>query len=119
MQINPDVELLHVKDIKDASQNLMCNLDKDDTTIMTTRNERMFMDVENAGCDISYRCIKCRSCKECKNHDNIHATSIKEEIEQEMINNSVTIDIKTRTTTAKLPLLHNPETKLAKNKDDY
>ena len=73
--------------------------------------------VEEAGSEISYRCFKCRSCKTCNNHEQIELTSIKEEVEQDLINQSVYVDIENRNTIAKLPLLHDPAVKLHPNKN--
>ena len=43
--------------------------------------------------------------------------SIKEEIEQDIINSSVKVNFEKQITTASLPLMHNPVIKLAQNKD--
>ena len=83
-QINPDVSLLgfksswHKADECDATSYMKC--------------ETIFKMAEEAGSEISYRCVICRSCKDCKNHDNIETTSIREEIEQDLINKSVVVD---------------------------
>ena len=59
----------------------------------------------------------CRSRKDCKNHDDIQITSIREEIEQDLINKSVFVDTENQCTIASLPLMHDPEIKLNPNKD--
>ena len=41
---------------------------------------------------------------------------MKEEVEQHLIDKSVTVDFEKRVSVASLPLLHNPEVKLANNK---
>ncbi|XP_066913574.1 uncharacterized protein, partial [Clytia hemisphaerica] len=76
----------------------------------------IFEQAENAGSEITYRCINCRDCKDCKNNASTESISIREEIEQQIINRSVTIDIANRTSYAHLPLLHKPEVKLSNNK---
>ena len=43
--------------------------------------------------------------------------SVKKEVEQDVINKSVTVDIDRRITTALLPLMFNPLHKFAPNKD--
>lgn len=98
IQVNPDVSLLDVKCPKDYFKDLMYESykereDQKHCTSLVTRNQKIFDQVENAGSEITYRCINCRDCKECKHHDNIESISIKEEIEQEIINQSVTVDI--------------------------
>ena len=77
----------------------------------------MFEAVESAGSEISYRCSNCRTCKVCKEHEQYEMMSVKEEVEQDIINNSVKVDMEKRTTTASLPLMHNPTVKLAHNKE--
>ena len=52
---------------------------------------KQFNRTENTGTEISYRCIKCRSNNPCKNHENLETVSVKEEIEQDLINNSVSV----------------------------
>ena len=53
-----------------------------------------------------------KTCKTCKDHDQIEVTSIKEEVELDMINQSVNVDLKQHQTIAKLPLMHDPAIKL-------
>ena len=71
---------------------------------------------EEAGSEISFRCIQCRSCNDCKHHDNIQAISIKEEIEQDLINKSVVVDISNQCTTASLPFTCDPHLRLSPNR---
>ena len=84
---------------------------------LLARKLKIFENVENAGSEISYRCSNCRSCKVCKEHEHNEMMSIKEEIEQDIINSSVKVNREKRITTASLPLMHNPVIKLAHNKD--
>ena len=84
---------------------------------MLVRNFKMFEEVENAGSKISYRCNNCRNCKTCKEHARADMMSVKEEVEQNVINKSVTVDTDRRITTALLLLMFNPLHKLAPNKD--
>ena len=49
-------------------------------------------------------------------HDSIEAVSVKEEAEQAIINVSITIDLSKSITTARLPFILNPITRLAPNK---
>jgi len=78
--------------------------------------ETIFNDVENAGSEISYRCIKCRTCTDCKDHDSTLAISIREEIEQDLINKSVSVDIENQVTIATLPFIQDPELRLQPNR---
>ena len=59
---------------------------------MLVTNFKMFKEVENAGCEISYRCNNCRNSKACKEHSQADMMSVKEEVEQDVINKSVTVD---------------------------
>ena len=76
---------------------------------------RIFEEVEATGSEITYCCPQCRSCKTCK-HDNNEFISIKEEVEQTIINNSVHVDASTKTAVASLPFIADPSTRLANNK---
>ena len=79
--------------------------------------QKVFEKVESTGTEINYRCPTCRVCKNCKHHDEYESISIKEEIEQNLINSSATVDTVTSTTTAFLPFIENPLHRLANNKD--
>ena len=109
-QVNPDLSILGYKEekiIKSADASLT----------YTSRKFKTFQEVESTGTEMNYRCIKCRGCKDCKNYDQQEVTSIKEEIEQDLINKSVHVDIKNRRTTATLPFIHDPVLKLSPNKN--
>ena len=91
--VNPDVPLLCTKDVSNC-----------------------FEEAESAGSTITYRCIKCRDCDDCKTNDSIAAISIREELEQDVINKSVTVKPDERITVATLPLMKDPS-KLHPNRD--
>ena len=128
-QVNPDASLLHVKVKKDCFNKIMISEEnenemncvsknvKPSQSNMLVRNFKMFEEVENAGSEISYRCINCRNYKACKKHARADMMSIKDEVEQDAISKSVTVDTDRRITTALLPLMFNPLHKLAPNKD--
>ena len=84
---------------------------------MLVRNFKMFEEVENAGSEISYRCNNCRNCKASEEHARVDMMSVKKEVEQDVINKSVTVDTDRRITSALLPLIYNSFHKLAPNKD--
>ena len=84
---------------------------------MLVRNVKMFEEVENAESEISYRCSNCRNRKACKENSPADMMSLKEEVEEDVIKKSVTVDTDRRITTALLPLMFNPLHKLAPNKD--
>ena len=61
--------------------------------------------------------MNCRNCKQCKDDEKTEVISIKEEIEQDLINKFLTVDIENRICSAKLPVIHNPSHKLAPNEN--
>ena len=111
-QINPDLLLLHTKVEKDYIHDLMVessekgtyNDEKTDDfkQSLLIRNQKVFEKVENSGSETSFRCSKCYSCKSCKEHDQSEILSVREEVEQNVINNSVEVNIKNRVTIASL-----------------
>jgi len=78
---------------------------------------KQFDNFERIGSEITFRCINCRKCSTCKEHSYDEAISLKEEVEQDEINRSVVVDVSNCTTTAKLPLMHDPVMKLEPNRD--
>ena len=115
---NPDIDL-DVLQEQDALMIIKEQPIKDSlqTDSLVIRSEKAFNLVENAASEITYRCVNCRNCKQCKDDEKTKVISIKEEIEQDLINKSVTVDIKNRICSAKLPVIHNPSHKLAPNKN--
>ena len=78
------------------------------TQSLSVWKQKMFETVENSGSKITYRCSICRNCKVCKEHSTDEIMSIKEEVEQDVINKSVKVDVASQRTTASLPLMNNP-----------
>ena len=125
--MNPDASLLHVKMKKDcmndfiitepdgsnADEGMICGAGNS----LLSKKLKIFENVENPGSEISYRCSNCRSCKVCKEIEHNEMMSIKEEIEQDIINSSVKVNREKQITTPSLPLIHNRLIKLAHNKD--
>ena len=126
-QVDPDVHLLGMKFSKDFKQDfitnaqLECKLKAENSenglSLLSIHEQKSFDEVENTASQILYRCIDCRNCQKCKNSDRIESISIKEEVEQDLINKSVTVDHIHGITEAKLPLIENPIHKLAPNKN--
>lgn len=75
----------------------------------------IFENVENSATEVTFRCVDCRGCEKCKNGGRVEFLSIQEEVEQDLIEKCVNVDTTTGTTTAKLPFIVNPETKLVPN----
>ena len=78
---------------------------------------KKFHEVEEAGSEIQYRCVKCRVCKDCKEHGTNENLSIREEVEEDIIRRSITVEVQKQICTAKLPLIADPAVKLAPNAD--
>ena len=109
---------IDILDFKYDDQCFDITLDDDEnvqSTIMLSRPTKMFEKFENAGTCISYRCINCRDCQDCKSHEK-DLMSIREEIEQQQIEKSVTVDVEKRLTIARLPFLQDPTIKLHPNR---
>ena len=94
--------------------NLGCNVSYKNKSSL--KESKLFEIAENAGTEITYRCVDCRNCSKCKKSSQIECISIQEEIEQDIIEDSVTVDLEKGITTAKLPFLENPLTRLKSNK---
>ena len=75
-----------------------------------------FIEAENAGSKIEYRCVKCRSCNDCRNGELIEKTSLKEEIEQDLIEDTVEINLEKKEAIAYSPFIVNPDEKLKPTK---
>ena len=91
MPLNPDVHLLSGTqesfgdiDILDSTQNRGSY-----NARRALKKSKLFERVENAGSDITYRCVNCRNCSDCKQSEQIQCISIQEEIEQDIIDSSV------------------------------
>ena len=114
-QVNPDVSLLGYRD-ENREDDLHENDEIISNNYSVSRSLKRFYGAEFAGSEIDYRCTRCRSCRDCKNHDHIAALSIKEEVEQDLIEQSVEVDIERCETIAKMPLLCDPSVKLHPNR---
>ena len=75
---------------------------------------KRFGEIENSGTEINFRCIDCRNCIECKKGPEIEEISINEEVEQQLVSQSVKVDFDKRISTSKLPFLHDPDILLVK-----
>ena len=90
---------------------------KNKTTNFANSIQRKWKTFEEVGSEIQYRCVKCRLCKDCKDHDHNEALSIREEIEQDVINRSVKVNSEKRTTSAVIPFMNDPVAKLGPSRD--
>ena len=76
---------------------------------------KQFEKVEKAGTEVSYRCLRCRGCLECRKSEMVEVISLQEEMEQELVNKSVSVSLNEGCTSAYLPFLCDPTKKLASN----
>ena len=119
-QANPDISLLSIRENKDHLKDVMLNDESEhesNTNYISLKQQNILNQVENTTADISYRCISCIDCKDCVNNEHIENISIREEVEQDLIDKSVQVNTGNRCTTAKLLFIHNPMVKLSNNKD--
>ena len=78
---------------------------------------RKNMDLQGAGLEIEYRCVRCRDCQQCKNADQTEKISLREEAEMVEIRNSVKLDLENKKIQCTLPLRGKEEDFLSPNRD--
>jgi hypothetical protein len=84
-------------------------------TISIQSELKKFLQQQEAGIDASFRCIRCRECKQCLKGAGMERMSMRQEAEQEIIRQSVSIDRDLGRSIAKLPFLTDPSDKLKDN----
>ena len=77
---------------------------------------RRFMEYQEAGLDQGYKCPRCRSCKNCKRGAAQERISMKQEAEQEVIRESVTLDEHSNRAVVKLAFIADPVQNLKPNR---
>ena len=75
------------------------------------------LDLQGAGLEIEYRCVRCRDCAQCKNADQTEKISLREEAEMVEIRNSVKLDWENKKIQCSLPLRGKEEDFLTSNRD--
>ena len=108
-EINPDVSFLGYKDRiedEDLSSPPLSACICGSTTFVTTRQTNS---VDELGCEITYRCVKCRSCKSCREGGQTEAISIREEVEDDLIKRSIEVNPEEQKSTASLPFIRDPK----------
>ena len=83
-----------------------------------TRYLRMIQKAQEEGLNIEYRCPKCRNCNDCRNSHETERISLREEAEDLMIRDSVTLDWKNKIIISHLPMRGKPEEFLSDNRDN-
>ena len=84
-------------------------------TISIQSELKKFIQQQEAGLDASFRCVRCRECKQCLKGAGMERMSMRQEAEQEIIRQSVSIDRNLGRAIAKLPFLTDPSDKLKDN----
>ena len=108
-QVNPDCALL--RPISDESHPSLSYVNK------VAKQQRRFEEVEAAGSEITYRCTQCRKCENCKCGERIELVSRKEEVEQDLVEKSVSVNPDDCSSYAALPIIKDPATYLAPNRN--
>ena len=75
-----------------------------------------FLKMQEAGLDVSYRCRRCRECQVCKGGAVQEKLSLRQEAEQELVRESIQLDLEKGEATAKLPFIQDPNEKLVDNR---
>ena len=119
-KISLDVPLLGFEEAKTLSKSQNDDEDNSEYKAYLIKKQlkfvKRFEEAELAGSEVSYRCVRCRGCPDCKRGERLDCISIQEEVEQTIIEKSVTVDLDKGCTSAKLPFLCDPAQKLASNK---
>ena len=122
--VKNDSEIEDVKncseDVKALQNEIICNLCEEKyvySVPTTVKNElKKFMQQEQVGLDTSYKCPKCRACSDCVKGSGYENISIKQEAEQELIRQSVDVNLDSGRAMAELPFkVANPDELLADN----
>ena len=82
----------------------------------SSKKLKQFELCENAGSEITFRCVDCRGCSRCRNDSKIEYVSLREEVEDDIVKKSVKVDPVSGKCTALLPLTSDPKVKLAPNR---
>ena len=115
-QVNPDSRLLCGQNLNFGDIETISNeFSYSHSNKACVKNSKLFESVENAGSEVTYRCINCRDCRKCKESGQIECISTQEEIEQDVIDDSVKVDIDKGLTVARLPFFENPLSRLQSN----
>ena len=78
---------------------------------------KMLIKIQEQGVDIQYRCPTCRDCAKCKNAPDTERISLREELESEVIRDSINIDYVNKRITAIMPMRGDPAQFLSDNRD--
>ena len=80
-RVSVDMPLLAIKDYKDVQLSNWVDLAESNpsaTHSAAQKSQKLFETVENAGTEITYRCVDCRDCINCKRSEQIEYATIQE-----------------------------------------
>ena len=78
---------------------------------------KKWKDMMDTGINIDYRCVRCRNCADCRNADETEKVSLRQDVEDAMIKESVQIDHEKKQIWATLPLRGKEEDFLSSNRN--
>ena len=78
---------------------------------------KKWREMMDTGINIDYRCVKCRNCSDCRNADETEKVSLRQDVEDAKICESVQIDYDKKQILATLPLRGPEEEFLANNRN--
>ena len=85
--------------------------------LFTARGDlEKYLELENCGSELTYRCIKCRNCVDCRNADNLEKTSLQDEKQQALLESCVYLDKAAKALYATLPFIADPSKNLKPNR---
>ena len=80
------------------------------------QDERRFLAVENTGTEADYRCVACRNCAKCRDSELNEKVSLHQEVEQALLEKSLSYDPVNKVVVATLPFTEDPATALKPNR---
>ena len=87
-----------------------------DSSYSILEDEKRFLEAEEAGSEVTYRCVACRNCVKCKDGDNQEKMSLNEEVEEALLIKSLRYDPEAKKLWAGLPFIKDPATNLKPNR---
>ena len=94
-------------------QHTCCNVDEE----YNLHDLKFWFKQVEAGTTVDYRCPDCRECIRCKNSDSTEKVSLREEVEQKLIEDSVHFDRENKKVMVNLPKRGEEEFFLSSNRD--
>ena len=80
------------------------------------QDERRFWESENTGTEADYRCVACRNCAKCRDADQTEKVSLQQEVEQSLLEKTLSYDPVNKIVSASLPFMEDPSVALKPNR---